>query len=225
MFLLSSALAFFCASEFTTPIETIFRDDTLSDRENLKLAVKLLQSAGYDFINEKMCNIKTGTPLEFEIIINSANGHAFTRVLLPFIENLRKIGIKATTRILEVNTYKNKLDNFDFDIIVGGIGGISLPGSEQKDLWTSISADTPGSSNIIGVKNTVVDDLIQKIIQTEDNALYTAYVKALDRVLLFNHYSIFNWYSNQDRIAYWDKFEFPTNTNTGIDINTWWMKD
>ena len=210
---------------FTTPIETIFRDDTLSDRENLKLAVKLLQSAGYDFINEKMCNIKTGTPLEFEIIINSANGHAFTRVLLPFIENLRKIGIKATTRILEVNTYKNKLDNFDFDIIVGGIGGISLPGSEQKDLWTSISADTPGSSNIIGVKNTVVDDLIQKIIQTEDNALYTAYVKALDRVLLFNHYSIFNWYSNQDRIAYWDKFEFPTNTNTGIDINTWWMKD
>ena len=210
---------------FTTPIETIFRDDTLSDRENLKLAVKLLQSAGYDFINEKMCNIKTGTPLEFEIIINSANGHAFTRVLLPFIENLRKIGIKATTRILEVNTYKNKLDNFDFDIIVGGIGGISLPGSEQKDLWTSISADTPGSSNIMGVKNTVVDDLIQKIIQTEDNALYTAYVKALDRVLLFNHYSIFNWYSNQDRIAYWDKFEFPTNTNTGIDINTWWMKD
>jgi microcin C transport system substrate-binding protein len=210
---------------FTTPIETIFRNDALSDRENLKLAVKLLQSAGYDFINEKMCNTKTGIPLEFEIIINSANGHAFTRVLLPFIENLRKIGIKATTRILEVNTYKNKLDNFDFDIIIGGIGGISLPGSEQKDLWTSISADTPGSSNIMGIKNAVVDDLVQKIIQTEDNDLYTAYVKALDRVLLFNHYSIFNWYSNQDRIAYWDKFEFPTNTDTGIDINTWWMKD
>ena len=191
----------------------------------LKLEVKSLQSAGYNFINEKMYNTKTGEPLEFEIIINSANGHAFTRVLLPFIENLRKIGIKATTRILEVNTYKNKLDNFDFDIIVGGIGGISMPGSEQKDLWGSLSAQTPGSSNIIGIKNTVIDELIQKIIETEDNSLYTSYVKALDRVLLFNHYVIFNWYSNHDRIAYWDKFEFKTNTDTGIDINTWWMKE
>ena len=213
------------AEIFTTPVESIFRNDKLSDRENLKLAVSLLQSAGYDFINEKMCNTKTGEPLEFEIIINSANGHAFTRVLLPFIENLRKIGIKATTRILEVNTYKNKLDNFDFDIIVGGVGGISMPGSEQKDLWGSLSAQTPGSSNIIGIKNIVIDDLIQKIIETEDNSLYTSYVKALDRVLLFNHYVIFNWYSIHDRIAYWDKFEFKTNTDTGIDINTWWMKE
>lgn len=213
------------AEIFTTPVETIFRNDTLSDRENLKYAVELLNSAGYDFINEKMCNIKTKEPLEFEIIINSANGHAFTRVLLPFIENLRKIGIKATTRILEINTYKNKLDNFDFDIIIGGFGGISMPGSEQKDLWTTPSADTIGSSNIIGIKNPTIDSIVQKIIETENNDLYIAYIKALDRILLFNHYVIFNWYSAKDRIAYWDKFEYPSNTQTGIDINTWWAKD
>jgi len=211
---------------FTLPVESIFRDDTLSDRENLKLAVKLLNEAGYDFINEKMCNLKTGEPLEFEIIINSANGNAFTRVLLPFIENLRKIGIKATTRVLEINTYKNKIDKFDFDIIVGSIGGIALPGSEQKDLWGSQAADIPGSNNIIGIKNPIIDDLIQKLIETEDNELYTAYVKALDRILLFNHYVIFNWYSDVDRVAYWNKFAFPqNNTDTGIDIHTWWLKD
>ena len=163
--------------------------------------------------------------MEFEIIINSANGHAFTRVLLPFIENLRKIGIKATTRILEINTYKNKLDKFDFDIIIGGVGGISLPGSEQKDLWGSQSANTYGSNNIIGIQNPVIDSLIQKLIETEDNELYSAYIKALDRVLLFNHYVIFNWYSATDRIAYWDKFSQPDNASTGIDINTWWQKD
>lgn len=211
---------------FTTPIENIFRNDSLSDRENLKLAVKLLNEAGYDFINEKMCNLKTGEPLEFEIIINSANGNSFTRVLLPFIENLRKIGIKATTRVLEINTYKNKLDNFDFDIIVGGVSGIYMPGTEQKDLWGSQAADTLGSSNIIGIKNPTIDYLINKLIETEDNELYTAYVKALDRVLLFNHYVIFNWYSNADRIAYWDKFAFPENNqNLGVDTNTWWIKD
>ena len=211
---------------FTTPVENIFRNDSLSDRENLKLAVKLLNEAGYDFINEKMCNLKTGEPLEFEIIINSANGNSFTRVLLPFIENLRKIGIKATTRVLEINTYKNKLDNFDFDIIVGGVSGIYMPGTEQKDLWGSLSADTKGSSNIIGIKNPTIDYLINKLIETDDTELYTAYVKALDRVLLFNHYVIFNWYSNADRIAYWDKFAFPENNqNLGVDTNTWWIKD
>lgn len=211
---------------FTTPVENIFRNDSLSDRENLKLAVKHLNEAGYDFINEKMCNLKTGEPLEFEIIINSANGNSFTRVLLPFIENLRKIGIKATTRVLEINTYKNKLDNFDFDIIVGGVSGIYMPGTEQKDLWGSLSADTKGSSNIIGIKNPTIDYLINKLIETDDTELYTAYVKALDRVLLFNHYVIFNWYSNADRIAYWDKFAFPENNqNLGVDTNTWWIKD
>ncbi|MCM1322618.1 MAG: extracellular solute-binding protein [Acetobacter sp.] len=211
---------------FTTPVEAIFRNDSLSDRENLKQAVKLLNQAGYDFINEQMCNTQTGEPLEFEIIINAANGNAFTRVLLPFIENLRKIGITAKTRVLEINTYKNKLDKFDFDIIVGGLGGLSMPGSEQKDLWGSTSANIEGSNNIMGIQNPVVDELIQKLIETKDNDLYTAYVKALDRVLLFNHYVIFNWYSDSDRIAYWDKFTYPkTNEHLGVDINTWWMKD
>lgn len=211
---------------FTTPIEEISRNDSLSDRENLKLAVKLLNDAGYDFINEKMCNTKTGEPLEFKIIINAANGNAFTRVLLPFIENLRKIGITASSQILEMNTYKNKLDKFDFDIIIGGFGGIYMPGTEQKDLWGSQSADTQGSNNLIGIKNKAVDELIKKLIETEDNSTYTASVKALDRVLRFNHYVIFNWYSDVDRIAFWDKFAYPENDyNLGVDVNTWWIKD
>ena len=211
---------------FTKPVEELFRKDTLSDRENLKLAANLLKEAGFDFINEKMCNLKTGEPLEFEIVINSANGSAFTRVLLPFIENLRKIGITAKTRILETNTYKNKLDKFDFDIIIGGYRGLNLPGNEQKDLWGSQSAYIEGSNNIIGIENPTIDELIQKIIETEDTLLYTAYVKALDRILLFNHYVIFNWYSDADRIAYWDKFDFPKNNlDTGVNIYTWWIKD
>lgn len=209
-----------------TPIEDIFRNDKLSDRENLKKAVKLLKSSGYDFINEKMCNIKTGEPLTLEIIVNAANGNSFTRVLLPFIENLRKIGIKATTRVLEVNTYKNKMDKFDFDMVIAGFNGTSIPGSEQKDLWDSATADIEGSNNLIGIKNPSVDELIKKLIETEENEQYTAYVRALDRVLLFNHYVIFNWYTNTDRIAYWDKFSYPENNlDTGVDIFTWWMKE
>lgn len=211
---------------FTVPVESLFRNDELSDRENLKLAVTLLKQAGYDFINEKMCNIRTGEPLEFEIIINSANGNSFVRVLLPFIENLRKIGITVKTRILETNTYKNKLDNFDFDVIIGGYSGLSMPGSEQKDFWGSQSVNSKGSYNIIGVNDPIVDELIKKLIETQDNELYTAYVKALDRILLFGNYVIFNWYTKTDRIAFWDKFSFPKNNlKTGFNIHTWWIKE
>lgn len=211
---------------FTTDIKDIFRDDKVSDRDNLKLAVKLLNEAGYDFVNETMTNTQTGEPLEFEIAMNSANGNTFTRVLLPFIENLRKIGIRAKIRTLEVNTFKNKLDKFDFDVISGAYRGTNMPGTEQKDLWGSLSANTEGSNNIIGVENPVIDKIIQKIIETEDDNLYEAYVKALDRVLIFNHYVIFNWYTDTDRIAYWDKFLYPENDlGIGVDINTWWMKE
>lgn len=211
---------------FTTKVEDIFRDDKLSDRDNLKLAVKLLNEAGYDFVNETMTNIKTNEPLTFEIAINAANGHVFTRVLLPFIENLRKIGIGVKIRVLEVNTFKNKLDKFDFDVISGGYRGTNMPGTEQKDLWGSLSANTEGSNNIIGVENPLIDELIQKIIETEDDELYSSYVIALDRVLIFNHYVIFNWYTDVDRVAYWDKFLYPENElGTGLDINTWWVKE
>ena len=78
--------------------------------------IKMAKEAGYDFVAGKMTNLQTGEPLEIEVLSNSANGATFTKVMLPFIENLRKIGIKAVFRNLEVNIFKNRLDNFDFDM-------------------------------------------------------------------------------------------------------------
>ena len=141
---------------FTKPFSLPDNSTPYKLRQNLKQAVKLLNEAGYDFVDGKMTNLKTGEPLEFEILSNSANGTTFTRVMLPFIANLQKIGIKATFRNLEVNVFKNRMDNFDFDVAIMSYRMSSMPGNELKEMFGSQSADVKGSYNIMGIKNPVV---------------------------------------------------------------------
>ena len=211
---------------FTKPYELTVNPDIYDSRRNLKKAVALLKDAGYDFVDGKMTNLQTGEPLEIEILSNSANGATFTKVMLPFIENLRKIGVKAVFRNLEVNIFKNRLDNFDFDMAIVSYRVSQLPGNEQRDYWGSASADVKGSNNIIGIKNEVVDDLIKGLVAAQEKDDYVAYVKALDRVLLSENYMIFQWYSPYSRVAYWDKFGQPeTDIKTGFQPFTWWIKE
>lgn len=195
-------------------------------RENLKQAVKLLQESGYDFVDGKMTNLKTGEALEFEVLSNSANGSSFTRVMLPFIDNLKKIGIKTTFRNVEVNVFKNRLDNFDFDMAIISYGISQMPGNEQFEMWGSQSANVKGSMNMVGIANSVVDELIKGLVKAEKKDDYIANVKALDRVMLDEQYIIPQWYSPARRVAYWDKFEHPqTNLKVGFQPYTWWMKE
>ena len=211
---------------FTEPYRQPINTDPNNPRENLKKAVALLKDAGYDFINGKMTNLTTGQPLEFEVLSNTANGSSFTKVMLPFIENLRKIGIKAVFRNLEVNIFKNRLDNFDFDMAIISYPVSQLPGNEQREYWGSASADIKGSNNVIGIKNQVVDELIKDLVAAQQKEDYMAYVKALDRVLKSENYLIFQWYSPYNRIAYKNKFGQPSaEYKTGFQPYLWWIKE
>ena len=195
-------------------------------RANLKKAVKLLNEAGYDFVNGKMTNLKTKEPLTIEVLSNSANGASFTRVMLPFIENLRKIGIDMTFSNLEVNIFKNRLDNFEFEVAILSYRLSNMPGNEQKEMWGSASADIKGSFNVLGIKNPVVDTLIQGLINANNEQVYKAYVKALDRVIMRQHYFIPQWYSGTERIAYKSSLKHPqTKLKPGVDIYTWWLEE
>lgn len=195
-------------------------------RQNLVAAVRLLREAGYGFEDGQMVNLQTKEPLTIEILSNSANGTTFTRVMLPFIENLKKIGIKATFRTLEVNVFKNRIDNFDFDMAIMSYRISAMPGSELREFYSSKTANIRGSYNIMGIENKVVDDLIEKIISAQDRSDYEAYVKALDRVLLSEYYLIFQWYSPFSRVGYQNKFEMPDSPQkVGFQPFTWWMKE
>ncbi len=200
--------------------------DHLQSRENLRQAVRLLQEAGYDFKDGKITNLATGKPLEIEVLSNSANGSSFTRVMLPFIENLKKIGIKATFRNLETNIFKNRLDNFDFEVAILGVRMSNLPGNELKEIFGSGAANVRGSYNLMGIQNPVVDDLIKIIIASNDKEEYLAAIRALDRVLLNGHYMIPQWYSPHNRVAYRRGLGRPqTAVPAGFDPFTWWREE
>lgn len=200
--------------------------DHKEERENLRKAVRLLNEAGYDFVDGKMTKLKTGEALEFEILSNTANGSTFTRVMLPFFKNLEKIGIKARFRNLDVSVVKNRLDNFDFDMAIISFPVSQMPGNEQKEMWGSAAADVNGSFNLIGIKNPVADELINKLVQAEKKDDYVAAVKALDRVLLNEHYLIPQWYSPHNRVAFRNKFDYPeTKAKVGFQPYSWWLKE
>ncbi len=212
-------------SVFTTEFSLPDNSTPLKLRNNLKKAVALLKDAGFDFVDGKMTDLKTGKPLKFEILSNSANGSTFTRVMLPFIANLKKIGIDATFRTIEVNIFKNRMDNFDFDVAIMSYRMSQMPGNELREMFGSHSADVKGSYNIMGIKNEIADSLIEKIVTAQTKAEYEASVKALDRVLLDEYYLIFQWYSGANRVGYRNRFGIPqTDIKIGYQPFLWWDK-
>ena len=192
-------------------------------RQNLSEAFKLLEEAGWVVRNLKLVNEQTGQPFEFEILLVSP---AFERIVLPFVRNLRRLGIDARVRLVDQSQYINRLRSFDFDMIISGWGSSESPGNEQRSYWTSAAAASPAASNYAGVSNPVVDELVEQLINAPDRESLVAQTRALDRVLLFGYYVIPQWHLRTQRILYWDKFSRPTLTpRNGTSINYWWWDE
>ena len=127
-------------------------------------------------------------------------------------------------RTIDSAQYQNRMDNFDFDMIVSTFRQSLSPGNEQRTFWGSDAADTNGSRNIIGIKNSVIDDLIEKIISAKDREELITTTRALDRVLLWNHYVIPQWHISAYRVLYWDIFDKPkVRPKYSLGTNTWWI--
>jgi len=192
-------------------------------RENLRTAFEMLQEAGWavDRSTRKLVDTETGEPMRFEILLVNP---AFERITGPFIRNLERLGIEATMRTVDTAQYQNRLDSFDFDMVVAVWGQSLSPGNEQRDFWSCEAAETPGSRNLAGICDPVVDALIERVIRAESREELLAATRALDRVLLHGHYVIPHWYSPVTRVAYWDKFERPeVDPRYGLDLNAWWV--
>jgi len=205
---------------------TVYKSPTVEGkyglRKNLRIAMKLLKSAGWELQNGVLT--KNGQPLAFEILTHTAQGTAMERVTLPYIKNLKKIGIQATFRAVDVNQYQNRVQQFDYDVRIAVYGQSLSPGNEQIGYFGSATADRAGSRNYAGVKDPIVDALIDKIIHAESREDLVTATRALDRVLLWSHYVVPQWYLPYDRLAYWDRFGKPdTLTLHGTDTWAWWV--
>lgn len=207
---------------FTAEYKNPSTDGTGNARDNLRKAMQILDAAGYT-VGADGVRQKDGKKLSFEIIDNQAE---FERWVLPYIRNLKRIGINATFRVVDVSQYIARMNDYDFDMTISGFGQSLSPGNEQRDFWGSKKADEPGSRNLIGIKNPVIDELCEKIATAQTQEDLVASVRALDRVLLWNYYVVPQWYTPVWKIAYWDKFDRPeTVAPYGLGyMDTWWLK-
>ncbi len=189
-------------------------------RENLKIAFAILEEAGWVVRDMKLVWADSGEQMRFEILLRNP---LFERLTLPFIRNLGRLGIDARVRTVDSSQYINRLRAFDFDMIVGGIGQSLSPGNEQRSYWSSAAADETGGYNYPGVKDPVVDALVELVIAAPDRPSLVARTHALDRVLLWGHYGIPQWGSPYARLLSWNKFGRPDVVPLqGVSLDTWW---
>ena len=189
-------------------------------RENLRKATALLKSAGWSVRDLKLINEATGVPFRFEVLLSSK---AFERIVLPYTQNLKLLGIEAKIRLVDRTQYMERYRQKDFDMLVAVWGQSETPGNEQREYWGSDAADSIGSRNLAGIKDPVVDELIELLVKSDSREQLNVRTRALDRVLLWGHYVVPHWHIRADRVLYWDKFSRPaTPVRSGVMRSRWW---
>ncbi|NVK36014.1 MAG: ABC transporter substrate-binding protein [Rhodobacteraceae bacterium] len=193
---------------FTTEFKNPVGGDQKKIRANLREAVKLLRKAGYKLDKGKMLKADSGEQLSIEFLYYDKSAE---RTLLPYVKNLNSIGIQTELRLVDYPQYANRIRSRDFEMVTLVWPQSLSPGNEQREFWGSDSADKPGSWNHLGLKDPGVDKLVDRIVFAKDRAELVAATKALDRVLLWHHLVIPQFYSTLDRTARWNRFSHPEN--------------
>ena len=189
-------------------------------RGQLRQAKKLLGAAGWKVRDGKLVN---GAGKSFEIEFLSY-GKAFERIVMPYIRNLEKLGITARFRLVEPAQYQRRVQEFDFDITTFRNSSSLTPGLGLRSAWNSKTADMTGGRNFTGLKSPAVDALIEKIIQAGNRDELRHATHALDRVIMWSHNLVPQWFKASHTIAYWDLFGRPASKPKyarGV-LDTWW---
>lgn len=212
------------AALFERPWAAPSTEPPASLRDNLRAAQALLKDAGWALADGVLT--KDGTKFEFELLLTT---RGFERVLAPYAKNLERLGVRLNYRTVDASLYQQRVDSFDFDAIVQVWPQSQSPGNEQLGFWASASADQPGSNNVLGLKDPVVDALLGKLVYAPDREALVAAAHALDRVLLWGEYVVPNWYSPVYRLAWRDRFERPKTLPLYYQpiewvMTTWWAK-
>lgn len=189
------------------------------NRNNLLTARSLLLKAGYRFQNGQLLDPK-GQPIVLEFLIHQDGLH---RTLMPFVRNLKRLGIQVNIRHVDVPQYIERMRRSDFDMTTNVLPQSLNPGNEQAQFWSSKAADEPGNYNYAGIKNPVIDDAVQQLIRAPNREQLVLRTKVLDRLLRAGFYQIPTYGKGENWLAYWNMYQQPKQKpklSTGIDY--WW---
>ncbi len=193
-------------------------------RPQLDEATRLLTEAGWEISDGVLTHTQTGEPFAIEFTLIAAD--ATERIVQAFARNLERAGIQVSIRAVDAAQYERVVNEFDYDIISVRSNFFPPPGPEQRSYWGSAAADTIGSANWAGIRNPVIDALIEEVVTARDIETLKAANRALDRVLLWNYYMIPQFHQAEAWVAYWNVFERPDRLphySTGFP-DTWWFE-
>jgi microcin C transport system substrate-binding protein len=208
---------------FTKPYVNPVGGNPEAVRNNLREAIRLLKEAGYEIRDRRLVNAKTNEPYAAEILVYDP---ALERIALFYKPSLERLGMAVTVRTVDDTQYQNRIRSWDFDIIMPLWAESLSPGNEQREFWGSQAADDNGSENYVGIKNPAVDALIDKVIFAKNRDELITATRALDRVLLWNHYVVPQFTFDKERTARWDRFSHPDPMPkygiSGFPTIWWW---
>ncbi|MCA0433799.1 MAG: extracellular solute-binding protein [Proteobacteria bacterium] len=178
-------------------------------RKNMREAQALLAATGWTAQTQGTRQIlknAKGESFRFEILLDS---EAFERIALPYRDQLALLGIDASVRTADPAQYERLEGEFNFDMIVNVWGQSLSPGNEQRDFFGSEFAGKQKSKNVCGIANPAIDALIDRIVTAPDRPSLITACRAMDRVLMWNHYVVPMWFKAEDWIAYWKRVRHP----------------
>ncbi len=211
------------AELFIEPFEVPVHNTVDDLQKSRTKALSLLKKAGWVLKDQKLVHAKTGKPFTFEFLIHIP---AIQKIVIHFQNCLKLIGVEMKITLVDSLTYQERYDNHDYDMILHTIPQTQAPGGEQRSMWSSAHADQLRTHNVAGIKNPVIDVLIEKLIEAPDYDTMVVRARALDRVLLWNHYMIPAWQMNFIPWVVWDRFGFPEPMcppYSPTSIEGWWV--
>ncbi len=211
-------------AEYINPVSS----NSQERRKNLREASKLLAEAGWNVTRDggkSVLKNAKGETLTVEFLLDSP---LFERIAIPYQQQLELLGVVVTIRTVDSAQYERQTQTFDYDVVVGNWGQSLSPGNEQRDFWGSEAAKRNGSRNLLGVSNPAIDKIVEAVIYASDRKGLIAACRALDRALIWNHYTVPMWFIPYERIAYWNRFGRPEKTpdySIGFPTTWWWDED
>ena len=204
------------------PAYTPARNTTRRDlRKNLRKASGLLKDAGWVIQNGQRIHAKTGKEFSFEIILNDTKKE---KIGLALIRNLKKLGIKASLRVLDSSAFIGRLNNYDYDMALHYWHSTLSPGTEQILFWGCEAAKQPARWNYAGICNKAVDSLSRHIAHSKTREELVTLTRTLDRALTHGHYMTPLFYRGEDWLSYWRFLKAPVATPIyGIVQESWWQ--
>ena len=190
------------------------------DRNNMRQALVLMEAAGYTSSDDGLLRDANGNTLDIEFL---ETRQSFDRVITPYIDNLRRLGVNITYNRVDPSQYQARTQENDFDMMFSyysnglqeGRGITQKFGCEDKD----------DVFNPAGYCSEAVDELANFVTAAQDYDEMAAAVRAIDRVMRYDYYIVPVWYLGKNWVAYYDMYEYPNNLpEFGLGyLDYWWI--